>query len=121
MGNLSSIPNIVLESFRSPLKQTDIVQKDDSKISLKASSIYKDKTFNTHSTQGNRNISLPPTFKVAFIAVSVATVLAFITNLYIAFTYPELTEAQNNVLSICENIVTTGFGAIVGLLGGKAA
>jgi hypothetical protein len=121
MGNLSSIPNIVLESFRSPLKQTDIVQKDDSKISLKTSSIYVDKTSDTLGTQANGNISLSPTFKVAFIAVSVATLLSFITNLYIAFSYPELTEAQNNVLSICENIVTTGFGAIVGLLGGKAA
>ncbi|MFH9808878.1 hypothetical protein ACH4NO_10465 [Streptomyces olivaceus] len=59
-------------------------------------------------------------FKMVFIAVVVITVGALAANLYIAIFVPKPTEAAKSAMDTCATIANLGFGAIVGLLGGKA-
>ncbi|WP_432198533.1 hypothetical protein [Streptomyces sp. bgisy027] len=59
-------------------------------------------------------------FKMVFIAVVVITVGALAANLYIAIFIPKPTDAAKSAMDTCATIANLGFGAIVGLLGGKA-
>ncbi|MEU3341396.1 hypothetical protein [Streptomyces sp. NPDC006668] len=59
-------------------------------------------------------------FKMVFIAVVVITVGAFAGDLYIAIFMPKPSDAATSAMDTCSTITNLGFGAIVGLLGGKA-
>lgn len=59
-------------------------------------------------------------FKMVFIAVVAITVGALAANLYIAIFVEKPTEAAKSAMDSCSTIANLGFGAIVGLLGGKA-
>ncbi|MGW5787066.1 hypothetical protein ACWEWK_24105 [Streptomyces sp. NPDC003757] len=59
-------------------------------------------------------------FKMVFIAVVAITIGALAANLYIAIFVEKPTEAAKSAMDTCSTIANLGFGAIVGLLGGKA-
>jgi hypothetical protein len=64
---------------------------------------------------------ITPRFKLIFISVFSLTVILLVANviLVLAIKNPSL-EAQN-LMDLCSRLTTVGFGAIIGLLGGKAA
>ena len=66
------------------------------------------------------NVPVPWYYKVALIFVCLFTLTTFIAALIIGSKYPELKEGQKMVLDLCKSLCSGGFGAILGLLGGKA-
>ncbi|MDW4907434.1 hypothetical protein RB628_19280 [Streptomyces sp. ADMS] len=58
-------------------------------------------------------------FKMVFLCVMVVTVLALTASLYIAIFVEKPTEAAKSAMATCSNLASLGFGAMVGLLGGK--
>ena len=59
-------------------------------------------------------------FKLVFIGVMVITVFTLAANLYIGIFVANPTEAAKSAMATCSTIANLGFGAMVGLLGGKA-
>jgi hypothetical protein len=59
-------------------------------------------------------------FKLVFIGVMVITVLTLAANLYIGIFVEKPTEAAKSAMATCSTLANLGFGAMVGLLGGKA-
>lgn len=59
-------------------------------------------------------------FKLVFICVTVITVLSLAASLYIGVFVPDPTEAAKSAMNTCSTLANLGFGAMVGLLGGKA-
>ncbi|MEV2261057.1 hypothetical protein AB0J13_20615 [Streptomyces anulatus] len=59
-------------------------------------------------------------FKMVFLAVLVITIGTLAANLYIAIFVEKPTEAAKSAMDTCSTLTNLGFGAIVGLLGGKA-
>jgi hypothetical protein len=83
---------------RKPKKQQDKNQKDE------------------------KETTLPPAFKWVFVTVTSITILCLVGFIVLAFRYPEVDQASrlNSVFETLQSTFTLGFGAIVGLLGGKA-
>ena len=65
-----------------------------------------------------KNIELSPLFKISFIAVVGFTLIFFIASLYIS-SQEHLNPSQEELFTTCSTLVKLGFGAIVGLIGGK--
>jgi hypothetical protein len=67
----------------------------------------------------------PPTvpvtvdFKLTLIIVALFTLLFVLVTLYCAFWVENMTSTQQKVFDGCNNGLWLGFGAMVGLLGGK--
>lgn len=59
-------------------------------------------------------------FKMVFLCVMVITLLTLTASLYIAIFIQKPTEAAKSAMDTCSNLASLGFGAMVGLLGGKA-
>lgn len=59
-------------------------------------------------------------FKLVFLCVTVITVLTLLASLYIGIFVEKPTEAAKSAMSTCSTLANLGFGAMVGLLGGKA-
>lgn len=59
-------------------------------------------------------------FKLVFLCVSVITVLTLVASLYIGIFVEKPTEAAKSAMDTCSTLANLGFGAMVGLLGGKA-
>ncbi|MEV7700784.1 hypothetical protein AB0O62_30200 [Streptomyces sp. NPDC086779] len=59
-------------------------------------------------------------FKMVFIAVLLITIATLAANLYIAIFVEKPTEAAKSAMDTCSTLTNLGFGAMVGLLGGKA-
>ncbi|GAA5705806.1 hypothetical protein Save01_06660 [Streptomyces avermitilis] len=59
-------------------------------------------------------------FKLVFICVTVITVLTLLASLYIGIFVEKPTEAAKSAMDTCSTLANLGFGAMVGLLGGKA-
>ncbi|MFD7390531.1 hypothetical protein ACFV46_18875 [Streptomyces sp. NPDC059852] len=59
-------------------------------------------------------------FKLVFISVTVITVLTLAASLYIGIFVEKPTEAAKSAMDTCSTLANLGFGAMVGLLGGKA-
>ncbi|MEU9285012.1 hypothetical protein AB0D57_09850 [Streptomyces sp. NPDC048275] len=59
-------------------------------------------------------------FKLVFICVTVITVLTLMASLYIGIFVEKPTEAAKSAMDTCSTLANLGFGAMVGLLGGKA-
>ncbi|MFG3064809.1 hypothetical protein ACGFYM_40650 [Streptomyces sp. NPDC048231] len=70
--------------------------------------------------QGPAVTTVSAHFKMVFIAVVVITTGALLADLYIAVFVPKPSEAAKSAMNTCSTIANLGFGAIVGLLGGKA-
>lgn len=65
-------------------------------------------------------IKITSTFKLVFSTVVGFTLVSGITAVGIA-SQPQLTPQQERVFETCQTTWQTGIGAIVGLMGGKAA
>lgn len=59
-------------------------------------------------------------FKLVFICVTVITLLTLLASLYIGIFVEKPTEAAKSAMDTCSTLANLGFGAMVGLLGGKA-
>ncbi|MFC4980014.1 hypothetical protein [Streptomyces atroolivaceus] len=59
-------------------------------------------------------------FKLVFICVTVITVLTLVASLYIGIFIEKPTDAAKSAMDTCSTLANLGFGAMVGLLGGKA-
>ncbi|MFF8322006.1 MULTISPECIES: hypothetical protein [Streptomyces] len=59
-------------------------------------------------------------FKLVFIGVMVITVFTLAASLYIGIFLENPTDAAKSAMDTCSTLANLGFGAMVGLLGGKA-
>ncbi|MCT9010645.1 hypothetical protein [Streptomyces rhizosphaerihabitans] len=59
-------------------------------------------------------------FKLVFLCVAVMTLLTLMASLYIGIFVEKPTEAAKSAMNTCSTLCNLGFGAMVGLLGGKA-
>ncbi|EST25807.1 hypothetical protein [Streptomyces roseochromogenus] len=59
-------------------------------------------------------------FKLVFLSVTLITVLTLAASLYIGIFVEKPTEAAKSAMDTCSTLANLGFGAMVGLLGGKA-
>jgi hypothetical protein len=66
-------------------------------------------------------IIIPPRFKLVFLSVLTVTVLAGLAEIVMASIWGTPTGLQGTVFSTMDFVVKAGFGAMVGLLGGKAS
>ena len=71
-----------------------------------------------NDNQTSKTIGLPSSFKLIFISLLGLTLLCFAICLYLSFQDP-LNIAQTKLFGTCETMMKMGFGAIVGLIGGK--
>lgn len=76
----------------------------------------------TAKDKEKKETSLTPAFKAVFITVTIITVLCLIGFVALAIIYPndDPTSRLTSVFETLRSAFTLGFGAIVGLLGGKA-
>ena len=66
------------------------------------------------------DIDVPVSFKTVFWVVVVLTSASLLVNVYMAIFPPEReTDALKKVVDACDGTWKAGFGAILGLLGGK--
>jgi hypothetical protein len=63
-------------------------------------------------------IPVDPTFKLIFVSAVGLTVLAFVVWVLAAF-FAQRTDAALSLMNGCETLTKIGFGAVMGLLGGK--
>ncbi|GGX65547.1 hypothetical protein GCM10010358_19900 [Streptomyces minutiscleroticus] len=84
-------------------------------------------TVDPSSTVGQQDDSAVPAvttitahFKLVFICVALITVLTLMASLYIGIFVEKPTEAAKSAMDTCSTLANLGFGAMVGLLGGKA-
>lgn len=66
-----------------------------------------------------RVISITPTFKLAFVAGLVLTIISLLVAIYLSGIV-EPTPQQVNLFDTCSTTWKMGFGVLIGLLGGKA-
>lgn len=59
-------------------------------------------------------------FKLVFVCVMVITVLSLVASVSIGIFVSKPTDAAKSAMETCTTLAKLGFGAIVGLLGGKA-
>ena len=76
----------------------------------------------THKEEDIELITLSSRFKFVFVTVTGITVLSLLAYIALAIIYPETDPGSNinDVLGTLKYTSTSGFGAIVGLMGGKA-
>ena len=65
-----------------------------------------------------RTIVLSPIFKLIFLTVLGLTLISLVVALYLA-SKGSITEYQADLFTTCSTTWKMGFGAIVGLIGGK--
>ncbi len=66
------------------------------------------------------NITLSPAFKLVFLSVLSLTVLSIVGQFFIIFFFSDPSTDAKALMVTCDTLTKTGFGAIVGLLGGKS-
>lgn len=120
-GSSSAVVNtaiIASESLRSPL-EISIVEPSISgaPVNLGRHRV-RDSATNALATKGP--IAVTPTFKLVFLSVLAITALAGVAQIIMAFVWEKPTVAQQEVFEAMGSAWKTGFGAVVGLLGGKA-
>ncbi|WP_159029173.1 hypothetical protein [Streptomyces viridochromogenes] len=59
-------------------------------------------------------------FKLVFLSVAAMTLLTLTASVYIGIFIKNPTEAAKSAMNTCSTLANLGFGAMVGLLGGKA-
>ncbi|MFF1681586.1 hypothetical protein ACFVYG_36755 [Streptomyces sp. NPDC058256] len=60
-------------------------------------------------------------FKMVFICVTVITVLTLAASVYIGVAVAKPSDSAKSAMDTCSTLAKLGFGAIIGLLSGKAA
>jgi len=65
-------------------------------------------------------LALTPSFKLVFISVLVVSVLCLGINVVLALNVPNPSVEVKQLIETCSTAFKLGFGAIVGLIGGKA-
>ena len=65
------------------------------------------------------SVALDPAFKIVLLIVTLLTGMAFLVMVILAFTGTP-NAASKDLFGVCSDAFKVGFGAIVGLLGGKA-
>jgi hypothetical protein len=70
-------------------------------------------------TPESRAVPLDPGFKLVLLIVTVLTATAFLGMVVLAIT-GATNAASKDLFGVCSDAFKIGFGAIVGLLGGKA-
>ena len=69
----------------------------------------------------NKLVTLTPAFKLVFCSVLGLTVLSLRVSVYLAIAYsPTPSEEIKRLIETCSTTWKMGFGAIVGLISGKA-
>ena len=63
-------------------------------------------------------IVLAPSFKLILLAILFLTVLSLVISVFLSF-QKELSEQGKNLFETCSTTWKMGFGAMVGLIGGK--
>jgi len=58
-------------------------------------------------------------FKLIFLSVMSLTVLSLAVNVYLLFSFPTPSEEAKRLIETCSTTWKLGFGAILGLIGGK--
>jgi hypothetical protein len=66
------------------------------------------------------SIPVNPPFKLIFRSVLTLTVLLFVVNVILVLTVQHPSAQAQSLIDLCSRLCTIGFGAIFGLLGGKA-
>ena len=64
-------------------------------------------------------LRLTPIFKLIFITVIALTILSLVVSIYLV-TMPNSSDEAKRLVETCSTTYKLGFGAIVGLIGGKA-
>ena len=59
-------------------------------------------------------------FRLVFISVLVLTVCLLLVDMLLVLTVHNPSAQAQNFMDLCSRLATIGFGAIIGLLGGKA-
>ncbi|MEU3280741.1 hypothetical protein [Streptomyces antibioticus] len=77
-------------------------------------------TGNAGVTEATSITTVTAHFKLVFLCVTVITVLTLLASLYIGIFIEKPTEAAKSAMDTCSTLANLGFGAMVGLLGGKA-
>jgi len=65
-------------------------------------------------------LSVTPTFKMIFLSVLSLTILSFVATIALAVFVNNPSTAVQGAIETCSTTFKMGFGAIVGLIGGKA-
>jgi hypothetical protein len=118
---------IVSETLRSPTEETVIVpgsaktQRREEAVAERPPTrrLTTDAAYDPTKAPGA--IILSPRFKLIFFAVLILTILAGIAEIAMAAAWPTPTDQQHQVFLAMDFAWKAGFGAIVGLLGGKAS
>ena len=63
---------------------------------------------------------LHPVFKLAFLSVLAITLLSLVLDLILVLIIQQPSDEARSLMDACLTIVKTGFGAVVGLVGGSA-
>lgn len=61
-----------------------------------------------------------PRFRLVFLSVLGLTTLLLMADVILAITVKNSTPQVSDLIDLCSRLATIGFGAIIGLLGGKA-
>jgi hypothetical protein len=64
---------------------------------------------------------VPPLFKLVFLTVVALTLVMLVISLSLSIRYPHPNSNINGAISTTSTLYKLGFGAIVGLIGGKAS
>ncbi|WP_149548452.1 hypothetical protein [Streptomyces marokkonensis] len=65
--------------------------------------------------------TVTPVFKYAFLGILAVTMPALAVYILLVVLQDHPSEGTKDVLELCNWIVKSGFGALLGLIGGKAA
>lgn len=76
-------------------------------------------TRDTHAAEIHLT-TVTPVFKLIFLSVLAITLCALALNVILVVCIDSPNDQAKSLIDTCSTIVKTGFGAIVGLVGGKA-
>ena len=73
------------------------------------------------SQQGQSSVTtVSPVFKMVFLTVLFFTFAALATNIALAVLIKEPNDQTKSLIETCSTLTKAGFGAIIGLIGGKS-
>ncbi len=65
-------------------------------------------------------VILRPTVKLVFLSVLALTILSLAVSISLAVMFPSPSDQIRGLIEMCSTTYKMGFGAVVGLIGGKA-
>lgn len=70
-------------------------------------------------SQGDIAARLSPHFRMVFVSILAFSMALFVTRIVLVIAFPTPNDAMKDIIASCAYISTAGFGAILGLMGGK--